>query len=328
MSNQIDTLKLGAHGPEVASLALGCMSMSGMYAEPDDAESIATIHRATERGITLIDTGDFYGMGHNEMLIGKAVADRRDRVQLSVKFGAQRGPDGSWIGFDARPAAVKTALAYTLKRLGVDYIDVYRPARLDPAVPIEDTVGAVQDLIRAGYVRHLGLSEVGVDTLRRALAVHPVVDLQIEYSLASRGPEAQIFPALREMGVSATLYGVFSRGLLTGSKPAGKGDFRGHLPRFAEENRVANDAAVTTLQTFAEARGLSVAALCVAWVRAKQPGFLPLLGCRTRAQLDDAFGALDVRLGVEDLAELERVMPVVQGGRYDAGQMAHLDSER
>src|SRR5580693_3439161 len=226
---------LGSAGPAVFPLALGCMGMSGMYGGTDESESIATIHAALERGVTLIDTGDFYGMGHNELLVGRAVAGRRDRVQLSVKFGALRGPDGAWLGVDTRPVAVKTFAAYSLKRLGVDVIDIYRPARLDPAVPIEDTIGAVADLVKAGYVRYAGPSEVGAETIRRAHRVHPIVDLQIEYSLASRRPEAAIFPVLAELGISATLYGVLSRGLLGGSKPGGPGDSRGHLPRFSGE---------------------------------------------------------------------------------------------
>src|SRR5580658_7835111 len=227
--------KLGATGPEVFPSSLGCMSMSGIYGPTDDAESVATIHAAIDAGVNLLDTGDFYGMGHNEMLIGRALHFQRDQVLLSVKFGAQRGPDGSWLGYDARPAAVKTALAYTLKRLGVTYIDIYRPARLDPSVPIEDTVGAIADMITAGYVRHIGLSEVGPETIRRAAAVHPVADLQIEYSLVSRGPELKIFAVLEELGIAVTAYGVLSRGLLSSSQPAAVGDFRARLPRFTGE---------------------------------------------------------------------------------------------
>ncbi len=224
--------KLGAAGPEVFPIALGCMGMSGIYGPSDEAESLATIHAAMDAGVNLIDTGDFYGMGHNEMLVGRAVHIQREEVLLSVKFGAQRGPDGSWLGFDGRPVAVKTALAYSLKRLDTDYIDIYRPARLDPRVPIEDTVGAIADMVKAGYVRYIGLSEVGPETIRRAAAVHPIVDLQIEYSLISRSPEAKIFPALRELGIATTAYGVLSRGLLSGSSTAGPGDFRTHFPRF------------------------------------------------------------------------------------------------
>ena len=227
--------KLGLTGPEVFPLALGCMGMSGVYGPSDDAESIATIHAAIEAGVNLLDTGDFYGMGHNEMLLGRALRFLREKVLLSVKFGAQRAPDGTWIGFDSRPAAVKTALAYSLKRLGVDFIDIYRPSRLDPTVPIEDTIGAIAEMVKAGYVRHIGLSEVGPETIRRAVAVHPIVDLQIEYSLVSRSPEAKIFPVLAELGIGATTYGALSRGLLSGSQPAPAGDFRARLPRFTGE---------------------------------------------------------------------------------------------
>jgi aryl-alcohol dehydrogenase-like predicted oxidoreductase len=321
---------LGENGLATSALGLGCMGMSGAYGATDDAESIATIQAAIDAGVTLIDTGDFYGMGHNEMLVGRAIADRRNRVQVSVKFGAQRGPDGSWLGIDTRPAAVKTAAAYSLKRLGVEIIDVYRPARLDPAVPIEDTVGAIADLVKAGYVRHIGLSEVGTDTIVRAHKVHPIVDLQIEYSLVSRGPERTIFPELRRFGIGATLYGIFSRGLLTGSKPQGQGDFRAYLPRFSADNRAQNATVATTLQVFALERHMTVGQLAVAWVRFRQPGFVPLVGAKTRAQLSDALGALDRPLSASDVAALEAVLPPesVAGTRYGAEQMGHLDSER
>src|SRR3954451_14868567 len=210
-SKPIEPRRLGSTGPTVFPLSLGCMGMSGMYGPADEAESVATIHAALDAGITLLDTGDFYGTGHNEMLIGRALQGRRDQVLLSVKFGALRGPDQSWLGFDARPVAVKNALAYSLPRLGVDHIDIYRPARLDPAVPIEDTMGALVSLVEAGYIRAIGLSEVGPETLRRARAVHPITDLQIEYSLVSRGPEAEIFPLLHKLGLGVTAYGVLSR---------------------------------------------------------------------------------------------------------------------
>lgn len=328
--SQTRTVKLGKAGPEVFPLGLGCMGMSGMYGKTDDEESVATIQAAIDAGVTLIDTGDFYGMGHNEMLVGRAVAGRRDRVQISVKFGALRDPKGGWVGFDGRPAAVKNFAAYSLKRLGVEVIDVYRPSRLDPNVPIEDTIGAVADLVKAGYVRHIGLSEVGVETIRRAQKVHPIVDLQIEYSIASREPEHQIFPALAELGISATLYGIFSRGLLTGSKPQGPGDFRAHLPRFAGDNAGKNEDLVEALRRFAEERGLTPGQLAVAWALAKQPTLVPLVGVKTRAQLADALGALDKPLSQEDLTALEALVPAraFAGTRYGTEQMAHLDSER
>jgi aryl-alcohol dehydrogenase-like predicted oxidoreductase len=324
------TTKLGATGPEVFPLGLGCMGMSGMYGATDDAEGVATIQAAAERGRLLVDTGDFYGMGHNELLVGRAIQGRRDQVVLSVKFGAQRGPDGSWIGFDARPAAVKTSLAYTLKRLGVEAIDVYRPARLDPSVPIEETVGAIAELVKAGYVRHIGLSEVGVETIRRAQAVHPIVDLQIEHSLVSRSAEGAIFPALEELGIGATLYGVLSRGLLGGSSGTGPGDYRSHLPRFSGENRARNERVVAAFKAFAEARGMTAGQLAFAWALATQPSFVPLVGAKRRAQWNDAIGALEKPLSPSDVEELERIVPAdaIAGTRYDAEQMKHLDSER
>jgi aryl-alcohol dehydrogenase-like predicted oxidoreductase len=312
------------------TIGLGCMGMSGMYGTEDDAASIAVIQAAIERGVTLLDTGDFYGTGHNEMLIARAIAGRRDRVQLSVKFGVLRGPDGSWNGIDNRPAAVKNWLAYSLRRLGTDHVDIYRPGRLDPAVPIEDTIGALADLVKQGYVRHIGLSEVGADTIRRANAVHPIADLQIEYSLISRTPEDTIFPVLRELGIGATLYGVLSRGLLAGSRPTGKGDFRAYLPRFAGEAGVKNAAVVERFARLAASWGLTPGQLALAWVRAKQPGFLPLVGARTLAQLDDALGALGKTLSAAQIAELEQhVNPgAIAGARYPDQQMAHLDSEQ
>jgi aryl-alcohol dehydrogenase-like predicted oxidoreductase len=246
--------QLGRTGPKVFPLALGCMGMSGMYGQSDDAESIATIHAAIDTGVNLLDTGDFYGMGHNEMLIGRAIQDRRDKVLLSVKFGALRGPDRSWIGYDARPIAVKNFLAYTLNRLGVDYIDIYRPARLDPKVPIEDTIGAIGEMVKAGFVRAIGLSELGADTIRRAHAVHPITDLQIEYSLVSRTPEENIVPVLNELGIGMTAYGVLSRGLLSGSRPTGAGDFRAYLPRFTGDNLQRNQQIVDQLQSLARTR--------------------------------------------------------------------------
>jgi aryl-alcohol dehydrogenase-like predicted oxidoreductase len=322
--------QLGATGPAVFPLALGAMGMSGMYGPADEAESVATIHAALDRGVTLIDTGDFYGMGHNEMLIGRALRDRRDNVLLSVKFGGLRGPDASWIGFDARPVAVKNFAAYSLQRLGVDHIDIYRPSRLDPAVPIEDTIGAIADLVKAGYVRHIGLSEVGAETIRRAHAVHPIVDLQIEYSLVSRGPEADIFPVLSELGIGVTAYGVLSRGLLSGSTPAARGDFRANLPRFTGENGERNRQLVEALAELARARGVTSAQLAIAWVLAQSPSIVPVVGARTRKQLDESLSALDVSLDAAALDALTTAIPAsaIAGTRYDAHQMRALDSER
>lgn len=321
--------QLGAHGPAVFPIALGCMGMSGMYGPADERESVATIQSALERGVTLLDTGDFYGSGHNELLIRRALEGRRDRALLSVKFGALRTPDGGWGGVDARPAAVKNFLTYSLTRLGVDHVDIYRPARLDPAVPIEDVVGAIADLVEAGWVRHVGLSEVGADTIRRAHAVHPIADLQIEYSLISRGPEEKILPLLAELRVGMTAYGVLSRGLLSGSRPVGPGDFRAHLPRFAGDNGERNRRLVEALRALAAERNVTPSQLAIAWVLSRSPSIVPVVGARTRAQLDEALGALAVTLSPADLARVEAALPpsAVAGTRYDERQMKHLDSE-
>jgi aryl-alcohol dehydrogenase-like predicted oxidoreductase len=306
------------------------MGMSGMYGAADERESIATIHAALDHGVTLLDTGDYYGAGHNELLIGRALHDRRDKALLSVKFGALRGPDGSWLGMDARPAAARNFLSYTLTRLGVDHVDIYRPGRLDPAVPIEETVGAIADLVKAGHVRAIGLSEVGPETIRRAQAVHPISDVQIEYSLISRGPEAAIFPVLAELGIGVTAYGVLSRGLLSGSKPTSRGDFRAHLPRFTGENREHNQHLIDALQKLAAEKGVSASQLAIAWVLTKGSTVVPLIGARTRAQLTESLGALQVTLTPAEVARIEEAIPAaaVAGSRYDEHQMRILDSER
>jgi aryl-alcohol dehydrogenase-like predicted oxidoreductase len=330
----MDTRQLGTTGPRVSALGLGCMGMSDLYGPADRAESIATIHAALDAGVNLLDTGDFYGMGHNEMLIREALQGRRrDDVVLSVKFGAMRGPAGEWLGIDGRPAAVKSSLAYTLRRLGSDYVDVYRIARVDPAVPIEETVGAIAEMVRAGYVRHVGLSEAGAETIRRAHAVHPIVDLQIEYSLLSRGVEGEILPTCRELGVAITAYGVLSRGLLgghwTGRTSTGATDFRTHLPRFTGENLEHNLALVDALRAIAQDRGVTVAQLAVAWVLSRGDDIVPLIGARTRERLAESLGALGVELSADDLARIEQAVPpgAAAGDRYQPAQMAHLDSE-
>jgi aryl-alcohol dehydrogenase-like predicted oxidoreductase len=322
--------QLGSTGLSVFPLALGCMGMSGMYGTTDDNESIATIHAALDDGVTLLDTGDFYGSGHNELLIGRAINDRRDQTLLSVKFGALRSPDGGWTGFDGRPAAVKNFLAYSLNRLGVDHIDIYRPARLDPQVPIEETIGAIADLIKAGYVRYIGLSEVGVDTIRRAHAVHPISDLQIEYSLISRSPETEIFPVLEELGISVTAYGVLSRGLLSGSIPSAQGDFRVNLPRFSGENLAQNQRLVDELKQIAAEKGVSPSQLAIAWVLAKGKNIVPVIGARKRTQLAESLAAVNVNLSPADLNRIEAAIPkdAIAGSRYDEHQMKMLDSER
>ena len=330
----MDHLKLGASGPQVSALGLGCMGMSDMYGPSDRTESIATLHAALDSGITLLDTGDFYGMGHNEMLIGEALASRsRDQVQISVKFGALRGPTRDWGGYDSRPAAVRNFLAYSLRRLGVDYIDIYRPARLDPNVPIEDTVGAIADMIKAGYVRYVGLSEVGAQTIRRAAAVHPICDLQIEYSLISRGIESEILAVCRELGIGITAYGVLSRGLISGhwSKDRqGGGDFRAMSPRFQGANLDTNLALVEKLRAIADQIGASVAQVAIAWVAAQGADILPVIGARRRDRLTEALGALKVSLSPKDLESLALAIPAdaAAGDRYPSAQLAHMDSEK
>ena len=328
--NQVAARALGSTGLHVFPMALGCMGMSGMYGATDDNESIATIHAALDAGVNLLDTGDFHGAGHNEMLIGRALKDRRNRALLSVKFGALRSPDGGWSGFDGRPAAVKNFAAYSLKRLGVDHIDIYRPSRLDPTVPIEDTIGAITDLIRAGYVRFAGLSEVGADTIRRAHAVLPVSDLQIEYAVISRGPETRIFPVLDELGMGVTAYGVLSRGLLSGSQPAAQGDFRAHLPRFSRDNSGRNGKTVEQLKQLAAEKDLTPAQLAIAWVLAKGPRIVPVIGARTREQLSESLTALRVKLSAAELTRIEETVPpsAIAGTRYDERQMRMLDSEK
>jgi aryl-alcohol dehydrogenase-like predicted oxidoreductase len=326
--------KLGTTGPEVSAIGLGCMGMSDLYGPSDRGESIATIHAALDAGITLLDTGDFYGMGHNEMLIREALAGRdRASVVISVKFGALRDPAGSWSGYDARPLAVKNFLAYSLPRLGTDYIDIYRPSRLDPNVPIEDTIGTLADMVKAGYVRHIGLSEVGPDTIRRAAAVHPISDLQIEYSLISRGIEAEILPTCRELGIGITAYGVLSRGLISGHwtrAREGEHDFRGNSPRFQGANLDANLALVETLRGIADGIGASVAQVAIAWVAAQGPDIVPLVGARRRDRLAEALGALNLTLSADDLAKLAKALPpgAAAGERYPAAALAHMDSEK
>ncbi|MFI5892272.1 aldo/keto reductase [Actinoplanes sp. NPDC051513] len=311
-------------------LGLGAMGMSDAYGPTDRAESIATVNAALDAGITLIDTGDFYANGHNELLLAEALRGRdRESFVLSVKFGMLRGPGNQFLGADARPAAVKNFLNHSLTRLGTDYIDIYRPARLDPAVPIEDTVGAIKEMIDAGYVRRLGLSEVGAETIRRAHAVHPVADLQIEYSLISRGVEDEVLPVLRELGIGMTAYGVLSRGLISGHwDPAGArpGDHRRHMPRFSDENAGHNLALVEALRRVAGAKGCTVAQLAIAWVAAQGDDIVPLVGARTRERLAEALPAAELTLTDDDLAEIEKAVPAgsARGDRYPSAMMSSL----
>ncbi|MDQ0899366.1 aldo/keto reductase [Paenibacillus sp. V4I7] len=325
----------GSQSSSVSAIGLGLMGMSDLYGQSDRVESIATIHEALEQGITLFDTGDFYGSGHNELLLGEALqGKKRDQAYIAVKFGALRTPDGGWGGFDARPESVKNFLAYSLKRLNVEYIDLYQPARVDPNVPIEEVVGAIADMVKAGYVRHIGLSEAGADTIRRAHAVHPITSLQIEYSLFSRGIEEKILPTLRELGISLTAYGVLSRGLLSGSwskeRALSPYDFRGYVPRFQGENLDKNLSLVEALREIAEEKQITVAQLAIAWILSQGEDIVPIIGARRRTYLKDVLGALNVNLAPKDLEAIQAAIPptAVSGDRYYAEEMAHLDSEK
>jgi len=329
----MDTRKLGKTGPVTSAIGLGCMGMSDFYGPSDRSESIATIHAALDAGITLLDTGDFYGMGHNEMLIREALTGRpRDSFLVSVKFGALRDPEKNWSGYDSRPAAMKNFLAYSLQRLGIDAIDIYRPARLDPSVPIEETVGAMGEMVKRGYIKHIGLSEVGSGTIRRAHKTHPISDLQIEYSLISRGIESDILKTCRELGIGITAYGVLSRGLISGhwSKEAGKADFRGRSPRFSGDNLDHNLALVEKLRAIAQEVGASPAQVAIAWAAAQGGDIVPLVGARRRDRLTEALGALKVKLTPAQLKALADAFPVgaAAGERYPESQLAHMDSER
>ncbi|MEU9412459.1 aldo/keto reductase [Streptomyces sp. NPDC048281] len=335
------TRTLGSTGPQVSALGLGCMGMSALYGEADRAESIATVHAALDAGVTLLDTGDFYAMGHNEMLIGEALrtapAGLREKALTSVKFGALRDPDGGWNAYDGRPAAVKNFAAYSLQRLGVDHIDVYRIARVDPDVPIEETVGAIAELVEKGHVRHIGLSEASVANIRRAAATAPISDLQIEYAIITRDIEREILPTTRELGIGITAYGVLSRGLISGhftrDRQLGAGDFRAFSPRFQGDNLRHNLDLVEALRKIADEKGVTVAQIAIAWVlsRGAQHGddIVPLVGARTRERLAESLGALDVTLDAADLAAIEEAVPAdaAAGTRYPAAQMSHLGTE-
>lgn len=327
--------KLGINGPLSSDIGLGCMGMSDLYGPSDESAGIATIHKALDSGINLLDTGDFYGMGHNEMLIAKALQDRnRSDVIISVKFGALRDPKGNWIGFDGRPEAVKNALAYSLKRLNTDYIDIYRMGRIDPNVPVEDTIGAIADMVKEGYVRHIGLSEVGANTLKRANSVHQISDLQIEYAIISRGIEHEILPQCRELGIGITAYGVLARGLLSGhwtsERSIPMNDFRHWVPRFSGENLEKNLELVRKLSVVATERGMTMTQLAIAWVKSRGVDIVPLVGARKPEQLDEALGAMNAVLSIEDMTIIEEIVPAgfAAGDRYPTPMMAVLDSEK
>jgi aryl-alcohol dehydrogenase-like predicted oxidoreductase len=328
----METTTLGRGGPVVSRAGLGLMGMSGIYGQADDQESIATIHAALDAGITLLDTGDFYGMGHNELLLRHALRGiPRDSVFIQVKFGGQRDPSGAFIGHDASPAAVKNSLAYTLTRLGTDYVDLYQPARLDPRVPIEDTVGAIAEMVQAGYVRHIGLSEMGAQTIRRAHAVHPIAALQIEYSLMSRGIETEILPTVRELGISVTAYGILSRGLLSsGTARLAPDDPRTRFPRFTDENHARNLELLAALEAIAADLGVTAAQLAIAWVASRGEDIIPLIGTKRRERLAEALKALDLTLSADELAAIGAAVPAeaVAGGRYEPAQAATPDNER
>ena len=324
------TRRLGKGGPEVSVVGLGCMGMSDVYGPADEGESIATIREAIDRGVTFLNTGDFYGMGHNETLIGRAIEGIRDKAFVSVKFGALRAPNGQFVGFDTRPASVKNFLAYTLKRLGTDYVDLYEPARVDPTVPIEDTVGAIAEMVQAGYVRHVGLSEASAATVRKAQAVYPIAALEVEYAVVTREIEAETLPTLRELGVAVVAYGVLSRGLIGGpAKGYGApGDMRAMFcPRFQGENLAKNLKLVDALARIAEEKGATVAQLAIAWVLARGEDIIPLIGAKTRSRLSESLGALELRLTPEDLSRIEQAVPIgsIAGDRYDKHGMAMID---
>ncbi len=321
--------RLGAGGPEVSAIGLGCMGMSDFYGPADEGESIATIREAIDRGVNLLNTGDFYGMGHNEELIRRAIEGRRESVFLSVKTGAQRAPDGRFVGFDGRPASIKNFLTYSLRRLGTDHVDLYQAARVDPAVPIEETVGAIGELVDAGYVRHVGLSEASAATVRRARAVRPIAALEVEYAVLTREIEAETLPTLRELGIAVVAYGVLARGLIGGpSRGHGApGDFRSMIPRFQGENLAANQKLVDALAAIAAEKGATAAQLAIAWVLARGEDVVPLVGARSRARLGESLAALDLRLTAEDLAAIEAAVPAgaTAGTRYDATGMAMVN---
>jgi aryl-alcohol dehydrogenase-like predicted oxidoreductase len=323
--------RLGRGGPEVSAIGLGCMGMSEFYGAGDEAESIATIHEAIERGVDFLDTADAYGMGRNEELVGRAVADRREQVFLATKFALVRGEDGSFKGVCGRPDYVRSACEASLKRLGVEIIDLYYQHRVDPDVAIEETVGAMAELVTAGKVRFLGLSEAGPATLRRAHAVHPIAALQTEYSLWSRDSEAEILPAVRELGIAFVAYSPLGRGFLTGQfrSPADfpDDDYRRFHPRFTGENFEKNIALVREIEAMAAEKGCTAAQLAIAWVLAQGEDVVPIPGTKRRNYLEQNIGALDVRLTQEELERIDRILPpgAAAGPRYHAQGMATVN---
>ncbi len=324
----METRKLGTQGLAVSALGLGCMGMSEFYKGADEEESVATIHRALDLGVTLLDTADMYGPFKNEELVGRAIQGRREKVVLATKFGNQRGADGSFLGVNGKPDYVRSACDASLKRLRVDRIDLYYQHRVDPTVPIEDTVGAMAELVRAGKVRWLGLSEAAPATIRRAQKVHPISALQTEYSLWSRDPEDEILPTVRELGIGFVAYSPLGRGFLTGrfrrfeDLPAD--DYRRNSPRFQGANFAKNLRLVDEIRKIAAERKVGPAQLALAWVLARGEDLVAIPGTTTRAHLEENLAAASIRLSKEDLARIDAVAPkgAAAGERYPAQAMA------
>ncbi|WP_242335100.1 MULTISPECIES: aldo/keto reductase [Anaeromyxobacter] len=319
--------RLGKQGLSVSAMGLGCMGMSEFYGPGDEAESIATIHRALELGVDFLDTADMYGPFKNEELVGRAIRDRRDRVVLATKFGNERRADGTWVGVNGKPDYVRSACDASLRRLGVDVIDLYYQHRVDPTVPIEDTVGAMAELVRAGKVRYLGLSEAAPATIRRAHAVHPISALQSEYSLWSRDPEDEILPTVRALGIGFVAYSPLGRGFLSGRfrSPADlpEGDYRRNAPRFQGENFAKNLELVEHVRKLAEGRGVTPSQLALAWVLARGEDLVPIPGTKRRKYLEENVAAASIRLTPEELARIDRIAPkgAAAGERYPEAGM-------